>query len=82
MAIDVAVAVTVAISVSVAVANPLPHLAAVDRRGGVALESEPDAAPLDFEDGDLEEHPQILAATDDDALAILPGEHEHGTFSW
>jgi hypothetical protein len=72
VAISVAIAVAIAAGMAGTVADPIPHLAAVNRHLGVGREAQPHAAALDFQDRDLEHDLQILRPTDHHALAILP----------
>jgi hypothetical protein len=72
MAIAIRMAIAIAIAARMAITDTVPHLTAMDRHLRVGPKAQPNAAPLDLQDRDLEHDLQILRPTDDHTLAILP----------
>jgi hypothetical protein len=70
--VPIAIHMAIAIATRMAITDTVPHLTAMDRHLRVGPKAQPNAAPLDLQDRDLEHDLQILRPTDDHTLAILP----------
>jgi len=70
--LTMAVPIRLAIAVGLTITDSVPDLAAMDRHLRVGPKAQPYAAPLDFQNRDLEHDLQILRPTDYHALPILP----------